>query len=51
MCKRCPEVSGWHVCLDVIEVLLNGEEFGDRKHAWEEQYKVYTGLVERMRNS
>ncbi len=45
------DLAGWHVCLDVIEALLEGKGFVNRKHAWEEQYKVYSGLVERMRNS
>ncbi|MGN7760290.1 SRPBCC family protein [Paenibacillus sp. 22594] len=40
------DLSGWHVCLDVIEALLDGEELQNRKKVWEQWFVEYTRLVE-----
>lgn len=45
------DLAGWHVCLDVIAALLDGEVLKDRKGAWEQQYEVYIALVEEYRQS
>ncbi|CAH1193134.1 hypothetical protein PAECIP111892_01151 [Paenibacillus auburnensis] len=45
------DLAGWHVCLDVIEALLDGVVFQDRKRAWEQQYETYIALVEGYRQS
>lgn len=39
------DLSGWHVCLDVIGVLLDGGELNNRKQVWEQWYAEYTRLV------
>ncbi|OKP88283.1 activator of Hsp90 ATPase 1 family protein [Paenibacillus helianthi] len=43
------DLSGWHVCLDVIEALLDGEELQNRKKVWEQWFVEYTRLVEEFR--
>lgn len=40
------DLAGWHICLNVIEALLEGTEHGERMPAWEEQFKAYKRLVE-----
>ncbi|OMF94723.1 hypothetical protein [Paenibacillus sp. FSL R7-0273] len=45
------DLAGWHVCLDVIEALLDGNVPVNRKPAWEEQYRKYSVLVEQYLNS
>lgn len=40
------DLAGWHVCLNVIEAILDGQEVGPRKTAWEELYKEYSKLIE-----
>lgn len=39
------DLAGWHVCLQVIETLLNGEEVKDRKASWERVYPKYVEVV------
>ncbi|OKP96410.1 SRPBCC family protein [Paenibacillus sp. P46E] len=43
------DLSGWHVCLDVIGALLDGEELRNRKTVWEQWFTEYTRLVEGFR--
>lgn len=39
------DLAGWHVCLDVIEVLLDGKTFQYRKAEWEKWYPKYVQAV------
>ncbi|WP_042199311.1 SRPBCC family protein [Paenibacillus camerounensis] len=45
------DLAGWHVCLEVIAALLDGNVPVNRKLAWEEQYRKYSVLVEQYHNS
>jgi uncharacterized protein YndB with AHSA1/START domain len=45
------DLSGWHVCLDVIGALLNGETLEDLHKVWEQRYTEYKTLVESFRSS
>ncbi|MNO16829.1 hypothetical protein D3C76_65170 [compost metagenome] len=40
------DLSGWHVCLDVIGALLDGGELYNRKQVWKQWFVEYTSLVE-----
>lgn len=44
------DLAGWHVCLDVIEELLDGKTLCDRKAAWEKWYVKYVEAVEKTAN-
>lgn len=35
------DLAGWHVCLDVIETLLNGNAVSERKEEWDLWYPQY----------
>ncbi|MBS4210043.1 SRPBCC family protein [Bacillus sp. FJAT-50079] len=39
------DLAGWHVCLDVIEALLNGETIENRKAEWEKWYPKYMEAI------
>ncbi|MFD1851786.1 SRPBCC family protein [Oceanobacillus bengalensis] len=39
------DLAGWHICLDVIERLLNGKSTRNRKAEWEACYPKYQELV------
>lgn len=39
------DLAGWHVCLNVIEHLLDGTEAGLREDAWSEWYKKYVQVI------
>jgi uncharacterized protein YndB with AHSA1/START domain len=39
------DLAGWHVCLDVIEALMDGKTFESRKEVWKEWYEKYLQLV------
>lgn len=39
------DLTGWHVCLHVIEALLDGKTVEDRKAEWEQQYPAYQELL------
>ncbi|MGI2327534.1 SRPBCC domain-containing protein [Planococcus sp. YIM B11945] len=41
------DLAGWHVCLDVIQALLEGNEI-QRGQEWEVQYPEYKRLMESM---
>ncbi|WKA53835.1 SRPBCC family protein [Planococcus shixiaomingii] len=41
------DLAGWHVCLDVIEALLEGKSI-EREKEWELEYPEYQRLVESM---
>jgi len=42
------DLAGWHVCLDVIEHLLNKSEVGSREEAWKKLYQEYKKAVEQV---
>ncbi|CAH0119273.1 hypothetical protein PAE9249_01772 [Paenibacillus sp. CECT 9249] len=35
------DIAGWHVCLDVIEALLDGKTLDSRKEQWKKWYEKY----------
>jgi uncharacterized protein YndB with AHSA1/START domain len=39
------DLAGWHVCLDVIGVLLDGKQVDDRKKLWEPLYEQYVEAI------
>ena len=39
------DLAGWHVCLDVIEALLDGKTISNRKALWEACYPKYERAV------
>lgn len=41
------DLAGWHVCLDVIEALLNDKKI-ERKENWEQEYPEYKRLMDSM---
>lgn len=43
------DLAGWHVCLDVIEALLDGREIGSREEAWKILYQEYLKIVEKAK--
>jgi len=45
------DLAGWHVCLDVIEALLEDRTIESRKQVWEVWYKEYIQLVEELRKT
>ncbi len=40
------DLTGWHVCLDGIEMLLDGRTIEDRKSHWELHYPKYQELLQ-----
>lgn len=45
------DLAGWHVCLDVIALLLNGQMMEARREQWEKVYPEYVKLVEAAKQS
>jgi len=45
------DLAGWHVCLDVIEALLEDKTLDSRMSVWEMQYTEYRQLVELLQKS
>lgn len=43
------DLAGWHVCLDVIEALLDGTTI-DRKEEWKIWYEKYGKEIEKVTN-
>jgi uncharacterized protein YndB with AHSA1/START domain len=41
------DLAGWHVCLDVIQALLDGKTI-ERKQEWEKWYKKYGTEVKKV---
>ncbi|MDR4889731.1 SRPBCC family protein [Fredinandcohnia sp. QZ13] len=39
------DLAGWHVCLDVIGILLDGKQVENRKKMWEPLYEKYIQAV------
>lgn len=44
------DLAGWHVCLDVLSALLDGNEMDFPKDDWEKRYGEYSNLVQQMKN-
>ncbi|MBO0994144.1 SRPBCC family protein [Bacillus sp. SD088] len=42
------DLAGWHVCLDVIQALLDGREIETRKQEWEKWYEQYRDAVHKL---
>jgi uncharacterized protein YndB with AHSA1/START domain len=40
------DLAGWHVCLDVIEALMEGRTIASRKNVWGVWYEKYKELTE-----
>ena len=45
------DLAGWHVCLDVIGLLLDGKTMASRKSVWETWYRQYVELLEKPASS
>ncbi len=45
--QTAKDLAGWHVCLDVIESLLNGKEI-DRHSKWEKEFAEYERIVDSL---
>lgn len=43
------DLAGWHVCLDVIQTILAGEEVKDRKQSWGIWYDQYVQAIESIK--
>lgn len=41
------DLAGWHVCLDVIEALLENKEI-EREREWEREFPEYARLIDSM---
>ncbi|RFB14721.1 activator of Hsp90 ATPase 1 family protein [Bacillus sp. HNG] len=39
------DLAGWHVCLDVIGMLLDGKQVENRKQMWEPLYEKYVQAI------
>ncbi|GIN59007.1 hypothetical protein J8TS2_33260 [Lederbergia ruris] len=42
------DLAGWHVCLDVIQALLDGRVIESRKQEWEKWYEQYKNAVNKV---
>lgn len=40
------DLAGWHVCLDVMEALLEGQPVDFREDDWRQRYEEYKALLE-----
>ncbi|RLQ97450.1 SRPBCC family protein [Falsibacillus albus] len=43
------DLAGWHVCLDVFNALLKGEEMDFPKEEWEKHRKDYARIIDKYR--
>jgi uncharacterized protein YndB with AHSA1/START domain len=43
------DLAGWHVCLDVVERLLDGVTTNSRKQEWEEWYEQYKQEITKLK--
>ncbi|MCZ2259551.1 SRPBCC domain-containing protein [Sporosarcina sp. G11-34] len=44
------DITGWHVCLDVIQALLDGKPI-NRRTEWEKWYEKYTQVIDGLTGS
>ncbi|MCC3356074.1 SRPBCC family protein [Bacillus sp. REN16] len=42
------DLAGWHVCLDVIGMLLDGKQVENRKLMWEPLYEQYVQVIKKI---
>jgi len=42
------DLAGWHVCLDVIQALLDGRIIESREDEWKKWYEQYVAATERI---
>lgn len=42
------DIAGWHVCLDVIELLLDGKTMQFREEHWKRVYQAYVPLFQAL---
>ena len=42
------DLAGWHVCLDVIEAILDGRTIVSRKEEWKAWYVKYEDLLNKL---
>ncbi|MEJ8544712.1 SRPBCC domain-containing protein [Brevibacillus borstelensis] len=45
------DLAGWHVCLEVIEALLDGRTIESRESEWKKWYERYIQAVENIKSS
>ncbi|WP_372869016.1 SRPBCC domain-containing protein [Planomicrobium okeanokoites] len=45
--QTAKDLAGWHVCLDVIEAILDGEEI-NRDEGWQHWHEEYKRLLDSM---
>ncbi len=43
------DLAGWHVCLDVIQALLDGNTIESRKAEWEKSYPKYVQAINSLK--
>ncbi|KAA9023633.1 SRPBCC family protein [Niallia endozanthoxylica] len=43
------DLAGWHICLDVIQALLDGQTIDSREEVWKSWYEKYVQAVEIMK--
>lgn len=43
------ELAGWHVCLEAIQALLDGQTIDSRKEIWKSWYEKYIQAVENVK--
>lgn len=44
------DLAGWHVCLDVVEALLDGRTISSREDSWKDWYQKYEKLIQEFNN-
>lgn len=44
------DLAGWHVCLDVIQTLLDGTAMESRSAEWEKWFDHYKDAIEKLEN-
>ncbi|WP_342599540.1 SRPBCC family protein [Psychrobacillus sp. FSL H8-0483] len=49
--QKVKDLAGWHVCLDVIEAILDGRTIASRKDQWKAWYVKYEELLEGLRKA
>lgn len=42
------DLAGWHVCLDVIQLLLDGKAISSRKEQWQTWYEKYREAIDKI---
>jgi uncharacterized protein YndB with AHSA1/START domain len=46
--QTAKDLTGWHVCLDVIKALLDGRSIENRMNDWKDWYLKYIEAVEKV---